>query len=221
MDESLAGELADLGAMLRLAPLLTDYLPTATTDLRPAALTAVLDEVLLGARVVTVQCGCGASSVLLARMLARRGFGHLLCLEHDERMAAFVGSQLRREGLGHVARVVYAPLAPHPAAPGGQPWYEPELVHDEVAGYVERFGLVDLLLVDGPGPADPNVPDGRHARYPALPVLRAVLSPGAAVFLDDVGRVGELAVLDQWEREFGLRFRSLPGTGLAAAHATP
>lgn len=201
-------ELADVSAWIRLSPLLTEYLPFTRQDLRPASLTVLLDEVLLGARSVLVECGCGAASVLIARLLHRRGFGHLLSLEHDERQAAFVASQLRREGLGHVARVVHVPLMPHPAAIGQAGWYAPEVVHDEVSEYVDRFGLVDLLLVDGPSGDD-------LIRYPAMPVFRGVLAPGAAVLLDDIGRPGELTVMDRWRREFALRFRTEQSIGYA------
>ncbi|MEV6711887.1 class I SAM-dependent methyltransferase [Lentzea sp. NPDC051208] len=212
MDDSLARELADLSALQRLGSLNTEYLPQLSGDLRAAALVAVMDEIVLGARTVLVELGCGSSSVLLARLLQQRGFGHLLSIEHDERMAAFVASQVRREGLGSVARVVHAPLSRHPAALSrhGQ-WYAPQQVHDEVLGYVERFGLVDLLLVDGPGFGD--------SRYPALPVLSAVLAPGATVLADDADRPDEQAVLTRWSEEFGLEFRTAPRTALAVATA--
>ncbi|WP_235921561.1 class I SAM-dependent methyltransferase [Lentzea tibetensis] len=214
MDDSLARELADLAAMQRLTPLMSDYLPATAHEMRPAALVAVIDEIVLGARTVLVEAGCGASSILLARLLARRGFGRLLSIEHDERTAAFVASQLRREGLGHVARVVHAPLERHPAALSrhGQ-WYSPGLVHDEVFGYVDRYGLVDLLVVDGPGFGD--------SRYPALPVLRGVLAPGASVLVDDVDRPDEQAVLVRWSEEFKMKFRTAPRTSLAVATFLP
>lgn len=216
MDDSLARELADLGALARLAPLMSDFLPNTAHELRPAALAAVIDEVVIGSRTVLVECGCGASSVILARLLAKRGFGHLLSIEHDERTAAFVASQLRREGLGHVARVVFAPLTEHPAALGALHWYSPQLVHDEVSAYVERYGLVDLLLVDGPASGDD---EEQLTRYPAMPVLRGVLTPGAVVLVDDVDRPGEQAVLARWSEEFALRFRTAARTRLATALA--
>ncbi|WP_307867896.1 class I SAM-dependent methyltransferase [Umezawaea beigongshangensis] len=216
MDDALARDLADLAALVRLAPLTTDYLPNTAHELRPAALAAVVDEIVVGSRTVLVECGCGSSSVIIARLLARRGFGHLLSIEHDERTAAYVASQLRRESLGHVARVVFAPLEKHPAALGALRWYAPRLVHDEVAAHVERFGLVDLLLVDGPVSRDAG---GELVRYPALPVLRGVLAPGAAVLADDAGRPGERAVLARWSEEFGLRFRLADRTLLAVASA--
>ncbi|MBV8933967.1 MAG: class I SAM-dependent methyltransferase [Kutzneria sp.] len=213
MDPSLAQRIADLGAWLRLGPLLTEYLPCTARELRPAGLTTVLDEILVGARSVLVECGCGSSSVVVARLLARRGFGHLLSLEHDERQAAFVCSQLRRESLGHVAKVVHAPLARHPAALGRAGWYSPRLVYDEVSDYVDQHGLIDLLLVDGP------VGD-ELVRYPALPVLHRVLAPGAVVLLDDIGQPGELTVMNRWRREFGLRFHTNRSARLGCAVLT-
>jgi hypothetical protein len=78
LDDSLARELADLSALQRIGSLDTEYLPQLSGDLRPAALVAVMDEIVLGARTVLVALGCGASSVLLARLLQQRGFGHLL-----------------------------------------------------------------------------------------------------------------------------------------------
>lgn len=216
MEDSLTRELANLVALQRLTPLLTEYLPATPDELSPAALVVLLDEVVLGARSVLVVCGCGAASVVTARLLARRGFGHLLALEHDERTAAFLASQLRREGLAGVARVVHAPLAPHPAAVGALHWYAPRLVHDEVTAFVERFGLVDLLLVDGPD----STGAGRElARYPALPVLVGALAPGAAILLDDAYRPGERAVLARWHHDYGLRFRISARSRLAVARA--
>ncbi|GAA2814559.1 class I SAM-dependent methyltransferase [Crossiella cryophila] len=219
MNDSLARAMGDLAAWHKLAPLLTEYLPFGDASLRPSGLTAVLDEAMIGNRTVLLECGSGSSSVVVARMLARRGFGHLLSLEHDERWAAFVNTQLRREGLHQIARVVHTPLSGHPAAVGALHWYTPQLVHDEVMAYVDRFGLVDLLLVDGPPAFEP----GKDlARYPALPVLRWALAPGATILLDDVDRPGELTVLTRWQEQFGLRFRADPtGSRLAIGVMDP
>ncbi|AOS60995.1 class I SAM-dependent methyltransferase [Actinoalloteichus hymeniacidonis] len=216
MDGSLQHAVADLAAWQRLAPLLSDYLPFPPESLSPSGIVAFLDEVLIGDRSVIVQCGSGASSVLLARLLSRRGFGRLLALEHDERAAAFATSQLRRERLSEVARVVHAPLAAHPAALSGLHWYEPSVVFEMVTNFVERNGLVDLLLVDGPPSASRQQrPD--LSRYPAMPVFRGALSPGATVLVADADRVSEQAVLDRWAREFGLRFHHDETARLATA----
>ncbi|SHE69325.1 class I SAM-dependent methyltransferase [Streptoalloteichus hindustanus] len=219
MEGALARAVADLGAWLRLAPLLTEYLPFPDRALRPAALAALLDEVLVGNRTVLLELGSGPSSVVLARLLARRGFGRLLSIEHDERWAAFVNLQLRREGLHHLVRVVHAPLAPHPAGLDGLPWYAPTLVRDEVTAYVERFGLVDLLLVDGPDRAEASTADAALLRFPAMPVLRGAMAPGASVLADDAEASAD--VLSRWAEEYGTTFRRNPATGLAHCVLAP
>lgn len=218
VDGQLARSLADLQAWQRLSPLLTEYLPTPPGSIRPAALVVLLDAILLDDRTVLLQCGCGPSTVLMARLFARRGFGHLLALEHDDRWAAFISSQLRREGLADIARVVHAPLAAHPDALDGATWYRPDWVYAEVIGYIDQFGLADWLLVDGP-PSD--AAGSEVARYPALPVLRGALAPGSTVFVHGADRPGELGMLNRWGAEYELRFKSDPVTRLARAVLAP
>lgn len=218
VDGQVVRSLADLQAWQRLAPLLTEYLPTPPDSIRPAALVALLDAILLDNRTVLLQCGCGPSTVLIARLLARRGFGRLLALEHDGRWASFITSQLRREGLSDTARIVHAPLAEHPDAVAGARWYDPERVYAEVIAYIDEFGLADWLLVDGPPAKEAG---SESARYPALPVLRGALAPCSTVFVHGADRPGELGMLNQWATEYGVRFKSDPVTRLARALLGP
>jgi len=69
--------------------------------------------------------------------------------------------------------------------------------------------------VDGP----PAYAAGQGlARYPALPVLRGRLAPGATVILDDVERPGEQEVLRRWERSTVVEFdRRAEQAGVAVA----
>ncbi|WP_086820856.1 class I SAM-dependent methyltransferase [Allokutzneria sp. NRRL B-24872] len=217
MDESLRRAMADLNAWMRLGPLLTEYLPfSATATLRPTGLTALLDEVLLGGRTVLVECGTGPSTIVLARLLARRGYGRLLSIDNDERWTTYAETQLRREGLHGVAKVVHAPLAENA---NGMRWYSTEVVSPAVAAYVDQYGLVDMLIVDGPPSTDPGQ---SMIRYPALPTLRWAMAPGATLVLDDVDRPGELTVAARWQDEYDLITRSDPsGTRLAISTLAP
>ncbi|RJQ77439.1 class I SAM-dependent methyltransferase [Pseudonocardiaceae bacterium YIM PH 21723] len=201
-----------------MAPLMTQYLPFPPDSMRAAGMAAVLDEVLLGERSVLLQCGGGASTILLARLLARRGFGKVLAIEHDQRTAAFVFTQLRRENLGAVAKVVHGPLVTRPDAFDGLPWYDLDVVFQHVSEYIKDNGLIDLLVVDGPLGGEPGM---ELVRYPALPVLRDALSPGATVVLDDIDRPGELRVLSRWASEFQLAFSSDHITRLATSLVAP
>ena len=202
---------ADLQAWAALAPLQGRYLPWSSAALRPAGLVAVLNDIEVRDRRVVVELGGGVSSVYLARLLASRGAGRLVAVEHDPGWAAWLEGALAREGLDAVARVVRAPLAPHPLAWQGE-WYATRALLDGLPAEP-----IDLLLVDGPPAFEPGT---ECSRYPALPVLRDRLAPDATVVLDDAGRDGERAVLERWEEETGLRFeRRAESARIAIARA--
>jgi Methyltransferase domain len=195
---------ADLHAWQILSPLLSrdPYLPWTSGSMRPAGLVTVCNEIVHGSRTRIVECGSGLSTVVLARLLRERGEGALVALEHDSHWAALVEEQLRREDLGEIARVHYAPLGGEP------PWYD---LH---AG--DRLpDKVDLLIVDGPPAFDP-----RHGnrRAPALSWFKDRLVDGATVILDDIDREGEREVLSGWEESSDWRFTLDVLTGTASGH---
>ncbi|MBA3865323.1 MAG: class I SAM-dependent methyltransferase [Solirubrobacterales bacterium] len=184
--------LIDLHAWQVLSPLIVagGYLPWTSGSMRPAALVAVCNEIVHGARSRIVECGSGAGTVLLARLLRERGGGELTALEHDAHWAELVVDRLRRESLDTLAQVVHAPLEGEP------PWYASaalDSVPDEV----------DLLLVDGPPACDPG--HGTR-RAPALSEFASRLVAGAAVIVDDVDRPGEREVIAGWEASSTWRF---------------
>jgi predicted O-methyltransferase YrrM len=173
-------------------------------SLTPAALELVLARIRPDCERI-VECGSGVSTIVMARLLAARGRGHVQALEHDPRWAAETRRRIEDEGLGDRAAVVDAPLRPHPLAEPGCEWY------DERA--LERLShQIDLLLVDGPPAGAPGI---ERARYPALPALASRLRPWATVILDDVERPGERWILDRWQRRAGVSFE-LPATDRVA-----
>ncbi|MBA3328623.1 MAG: class I SAM-dependent methyltransferase [Solirubrobacterales bacterium] len=189
-DEPRQGE--DLHAWHVLRPLLDvgGYLPWSTGAMRPAALVLVCNEIVHRGRTRVVECGSGASTVVLARLLRERGAGSVAAVEHDGAWAALVGDLLRREALDGVARVVHAPLR------GDPPWYAS-------AALDALPPEIDLLVVDGP-PA--HLAGEEHRRVPALGFFEPRLVPGATVVLDDLHRPGEREVLARWEAETPWRF---------------
>ena len=188
---------ADLHAWPVLAPLAIGYVPWSSGAMRPAGLVAVLNDVWVHERRAVLECGGGVSTVFLARLLGGRG-GRLVTLEHDERWAELLARQLEREGLDAHARVVHAPLEPHPLDLGCGGWYARGAVDAALDG-----ADVELLVVDGP-PADE--PGTEWARYPALPALRERLAAECTVVLDDIHRPGEREILARWETETDVRF---------------
>jgi len=200
----------DLHAWHVLRPLLDagPYLPWSAGAMRPGGLVDVCNEIVLGARRRVLELGAGASTVLLARLLAQEG-GRLAAVEHDAAWAAWVSARLAREGLEDTARVVHAELVPYG---GALPWYAAAGV---AAALDAAGGAPDLLIVDGP-PADG--PGQGAARAPALPALQEDLAPGATVILDDAVRPGESEVLERWERETAWRFERRPVQAIAVGH---
>jgi len=195
----------DLEALEILRPLLDagGYLPWTEGALRPAALVVVCNEIVLADRREIVELGSGVSTIVLARLMRERE-GRLTSLEHDPDWGQVVRSQLKREGLTHVAHLVEAPLEAHPLALGDAPWYAERTV-------AELPEAIELLLVDGP----PGYVDGmERSRYPALPALEPRLAPGAIVVLDDTARPGEREILERWG-ELGWRFGVRASEGIA------
>jgi hypothetical protein len=204
----------DARALQVLRPLLDagGYLPWSSGAMRASGLVTICNEIVLGTRRRVVELGSGTSTLLLARLLRQEGAGGtLVAVEHDARWASWVSERVEREGLSDVARVVLAPLEPHPLGAGGLPWY----AADPLAAALQGVP-VDLLLVDGP-PAFES--DAALARYPALPALLPFLAPDAVVVLDDVVRAGEAEVLERWEAETPFVFERRTGEAIGLGRA--
>jgi predicted O-methyltransferase YrrM len=179
-------------------------LRTDAWSLADETLLAVLSAIDDGARTI-VECGSGRSTVIIARRLRELGAGSIHSLEHDPSWAEATRRQLAAEGLDR-ARVLSAPLEPHPLA-GGAGWYSVQAVRQLPDG-------VDLLLIDGPPAGEPAL---HRSRHPTLSELQGYLAPGATIVLDDAGRPGEVAAIELWEKENGVRFAREPTIRLALA----
>jgi len=163
--------LQNLSAVLPAADLLPATRGWAAS---PDLLAVLVDLVITQRPALVVECGSGASTVWLA--LAMRRFaisGQVIALDHDPAYGAATRGLLARHQLGGLAEVRDAPLEPFQL--NGEPcaWYAR-------AAWADLAGI-DLLFVDGPPAAT-----GHQARYPALPLLSAALSPAATIVVDDL-----------------------------------
>ena len=153
---------------------------------------------------VVVECGSGASTLVIADALRQNGVGRLISMEHD----AFYGAQtmdtLKAEQLeswvdlriGELTPWEHDHLNPEDAEKPSY-WYQASLL-DDVTN-------VDLLWVDGPPGAT-----CLFSRYPALPVLADRLSPQAEVWMDDTIRQEEKDICDRWAELYGFNVAYLP-----------
>lgn len=169
-------------------------LPRSDWALDDTGLQILLGEVAGGRRRI-IECGSGASTILVARMLKARGDGRIQALEHDSGWARKTRASLIGEGLTPYAEVIDAPLRSLATGAAGGQWYEPAALDR-----LQRDA--DLLLVDGP-PAG-EIPG---ARYPALPMLAGHVASGCLVLLDDTDRDGERRVVECWRTELGVGLR--------------
>ena len=131
---------------------------------------------------LVLELGSGVSTVVLAARL--RGEGRVVSLDHEREYAQQTRDQLVYHDLE--ATVIDAPLAPVQIAGRAWEWYS---LPDGLTG-------VDMLVVDGP-PGH----TGPLARYPALPLLRPLLSPGAVICVDDGARADEREMVRMWLAE--------------------
>ncbi len=137
-----------------------------------------------------VELGGGSSTVLFARLIKQTGRGRLISIDHNEDYAALTRASLQRHGLADLVDIRVAPLTQRVVGDEKWEWYHPN-------GFAD-LDDINLLFVDGP----PGV-GSPMARYPAVPLLREHLAPGAAVLVDDANRKDERAMVQRWCAETG------------------
>ncbi len=139
-----------------------------------------------------VECGSGASTIVLARCCQLNRHGQVISLEHDAGYATATRQALAQHDLQDYAQVLHAPLVVHPAFQmandSGASWYSLENL---------AIPSIDMLVIDGP-PAWENP----LARHPALPLLRTRLAAGCTIYLDDAARAGERDTVRLWLAQY-------------------
>jgi predicted O-methyltransferase YrrM len=176
----------------------------------PVLADLVLRHVLRRRPALVAECGSGWSTLLLTLCLEELGRGRVVSLEDGEAYARRTRALLEERGVPGRATVVHAPLTRELGSLPARRWYDADLE----ALFPEPIGL---LLVDGP-PGD----EEPRARYPAVPLLRSKLAPGAAVILDDGAREGERWIAARWGEELGVQPTYLPwGEGIWVLELPP
>jgi predicted O-methyltransferase YrrM len=139
---------------------------------------------------LVVECGTGATTLIIAHKLRQNGSGHLVSFEHDLAYAARIRQVLARANLLGVASVVEAPLRPQQFGDRLVQWYDRSVVHEAVAGRIE------ILIVDGPPQISP------WARWPALEVFFPLLAKNAVVLVDDGRSRATTRAVRAWNERF-------------------
>jgi hypothetical protein len=127
-----------------------------------------------------LECGSGLTTILVGITLGRTG-NTLWSLENSETWGERVRNILKKFNISSVNLNV-KPLKDY----GGYYWYDPPL--DSMP---DKFGLV---ICDGP----PGNTIG--GRYGLIPVMRARLTKGTLILLDDASRPDEQRITESWKQ---------------------
>lgn len=128
-----------------------------------------------------LECGSGATTILLGLLCGRRDV-EVWSLENSVEWQGCVNQALSSNRISAV-HVCTSLLIEY----GDFVWYDPPLRQ-----MPNRFSLV---ICDGP----PGTTRG--GRYGLLPVMGDRLPPGSTILLDDAGRPGEAELIEKWEKE--------------------
>lgn len=173
--------------LARLTPLEGRLPPLGGWAASADLMVLVVEELLRVRPRLVVECGSGASTVLLAMVVREHGLAtRVVALEHDERFRSATQAMLDHHDLADVVELRAAPLATTSLADHPTRWYAEHTL--------EGLDDIGLLLVDGP-PAW----TGEDARFPAVPLLRDRLTPTAVVVADDTVRDQDRRVAERWQ----------------------
>ena len=150
----------------------------------------LVGEVLRRRPALIVDLGSGQSSVWMAAALKESGTpGRVVAIDHDADYAEATRQLAADQGLSRWLDVRHAPLVSVTIEGRTMEFYDPDALAD--------LEGIDLLSIDGPPGSGTE-----QARWPALPLLRARLAPGAQVVLDDLIRRDEQEIIAEWAQLF-------------------
>ena len=163
-------------------------LPWSPWSIGAAGAQALVSELLLYRPKSILECGSGASTVLLAAYAKSHG-ATVITLEHDGCHAEKTRELLAAHGLAGHVQVKSAPLKDKVGPDGrSHPWYDDD-----------PKGPFDFVLIDGP-------PD-RFGREAALFCIAGQLARVFRIWLHDANRAGERRCLASWRRFFDFSVR--------------
>ncbi|WP_299585356.1 class I SAM-dependent methyltransferase [uncultured Microbulbifer sp.] len=154
---------------------------------------------------VIVECGSGASTLVIADALRQNGLGKLISIEHSGHYGAQTLATLEVEYLESWVDLRIGELefweGEHMSPKNAEKpvrWYPKSLL--------DGIESADLLWVDGPPGAT-----CLYSRYPALPAMSDRLSAKAEVWMDDTIRQEEKDICERWGQDHGfdLEYHSL------------
>jgi predicted O-methyltransferase YrrM len=169
----------------RLFPKST-ILPFTTFSLNPNTILHIINEIQINNRKSIIEFGAGVSTIITAKFIAENNINAtIVSVEDNLSWLNFISSQLEKYNCQHAVQLLHVPLK---NSDSGVKWYDQEQLKSNITN--KKF---DLILVDGPSGGL-----GKNARKPVLPLLLNYLNQSFIIFLDDVRRLDEQQILDEW-----------------------
>lgn len=137
-----------------------------------------------------LECGSGASTVLLGHLKVAGLVERVTSLDHDPVFLELTRQRLRSAGLLDEVDLVFAPLVERGIEQAPTTWYDVD---------VDGLASIDLVIVDGPPTATNAL-----ARYPAVSILSAMMNDGCLIVVDDYERPAESDMVTAWRDEYPL-----------------
>lgn len=160
------------------------FAPLGGSALSPAAAGRLVSLIATERPQTIVELGAGSSTLLLTRLKETLGLeGHIVSIEQDSNFAALVRRQV---GTSCSGIVVTAPIQ-----------YEQEPTwYDRATVLAAVPDDLDLLIVDGPSDVE-----GSGLRSPALSALRPKMADRCLIFVDDIDRMPEQRMVEEWQAD--------------------
>ena len=171
-----------------VAALLGDQAPSLGTWSIEADFAQLVAGEIQAGRELIVECGSGATTLVVAACLKACGSGRLLTIEHDAEFAVQTRRRLDSADLSEYVDLVVAPLVEQRYGSVSTTWY------DETSFAEHLPDAIDLLIVDGPPSTH------AWARWPALEYFARRLATDAVVLVDDGRRRDERRSVFSLER---------------------
>lgn len=215
LDSSLKKEVANAARQMEAYMAVQHYLTTGVVSqemhgwpISPDFALYLIDLIETRNYDLVIEFGSGVSTVLMAQALtkcrARTGAQKpavQVAFEHLAPYHAQTLTHLVQAGVSDAVQLVHAPLADY-QAPNGKicPYYSCSEELSKISKTIDSKTAKILVLVDGPPAAT-----GKHARYPALPVVLRYFQGSAIDFLmDDYIRDDEKEIAVLWQQELAV-----------------
>ena len=173
---------------------LPEYIPWTRCSIRPRALALILNEIIIHKRKSVLEFGSGISTILLSRFAKEYKF-KLVSIESDLNWMGIVKSNIDSKNKN--ITIIHAPIKNLKLDEKKYNWY----CIDTIKNHLNDDKL-DVMIVDGPSGKLNDL-----ARYPALPIMQKYFDDDYSIFLDDIHRLQEKRIAQDWVDKFSLDYK--------------